>query len=302
MKIVKFVIYLACVVSLGVLGVYLYNAGKDVDTVAPVITVPEESLHLNVNSTDHDLLKDVVAKDNNEGDISNSVFVDKISKGADEQANMFDVSYVAMDEQLNVAEATRKLVYEDYHPPRFSIKKPLEVTSDLELELRDLVTISDLKDGDITPSMRVEGEGIGNVEIIPGNYNVTLKVTNSLGDQSELPVTVKVKSTVTEEGPRIKLTDYVVYLPLNTPIEPNSYLTFVEDGKTLRVANGASDEALGEGEPTEGVETIEASSITYSSNVDPSVPGIYQVVYQYQSPTTNLTGSTTLYVCVERGQ
>lgn len=303
MKIVKGIVYAASVMALIILGVYMYKSHEDKDIDPPVLSVPQVPLEAAVDSTDAELLKGVTAADKVEGDLTDSIFVDKISKGEQKGSKIFEISYVVMDEQLNVAKATRELVYQDYHPPRFSIKAPLETSSNLELDLRDLVTASDVKDGDLTPFIKMTGEGIKSTgdELIPGEYQVTLEVVNSLGDRTQLPITVKVKAPLNEEGPTIQLSEYIVYLPIHTPFDPTNYLQAVEDGETMRVTNGA-ETALNEGEEIGGGQTIDASAITYSSNVDPAVPGIYQVVYQYTSPITNQKGQATLYVCVEGGE
>lgn len=302
MKIVKVVVYSACVISLIILGTYLYKTYENKDTDPPVLSVPKVPLQTDVDSTDEELLKDVTAVDEVEGNLTDSIFVDKISKGENKGSKTFDISYVAIDEQLNVVKETRKLIYQDYHPPRFSIEAPLETSSNLELDLSELLTASDVKDGDLTPFIKITGEGInGNDgELIPGDYQVTLEVVNSLGDRTQLPVTVEVKATLSEKGPAIKLSEYIVYLPINTPFDPTNYLQAVEDEETMRVTNGANKVSTEEEDA--GGQSIDASAITYSSNVDPAVPGVYQVVYQYTSPTTNQKGHATLYVCVEGGE
>lgn len=293
MKVIKFFVYSACAASLVALGMYLYNSQKEQDDVKPIVTVPEEPLLVDINSTDSDLLAGVTAMDDVDGDLSDSIFVDKISKGENEGIGTFDVSYVAIDNHLNVGKGSRKLVYANYRPPHFSVKEPLETTSDLEMDLRSLITAEDVRDGDITPFIKMTGDGLGSDDLIPGNYEVTLEITNSMGDRTVLPVTVKVKSTANEEGPVIRLSDYVVYVPLNAEFSPSIYPQFIDN---TRVVNGTEPQVNSE------EETVNASAIEYTSNVDTSVPGTYQVNYKFTSIETGQTGTATLYVCVERGQ
>lgn len=292
MKIIKRIIYGICIVSIISLGGYLHNDRKEKDTSKPVLNVPNETLVKKIDSSQDELLKGVSAKDSQQEITSENVFVEKITKADNEKMNVFDVSYVAIDDNLNIGRAKRELVYTDYYAPQFSITEPLIGTVEQGISLTKMIDANDCIDGNLQSAIKIKGNELGNNDVAVGDYDLKLEVTNSLGDRSVLPVTFKVLSESEKQAPTIKLDNYVVYVPFNGQFDPQKYPKYIVDGQMKPVSK--EDEISYESE-----DVVPISDVSIKSNVDTQVPGVYTVEYKYTSTVTKYTGKTTLYVCVE---
>ena len=109
-----------------------------------------------------------------------------------------------------------------------------------------------------------------------GLQSLTVRVTNSKGDESELTLNVR----VTGDGrttPRISLSEYIVYMDQGASFSPRSYIESVTqaDGTPMSV-----------------------SDVTIENNVFEDEPGVYTVVYSITDENGN-RGVTELVVVVE---
>ena len=85
MKIVKYAIITLFVVSIAVYTWNWHNNKKNADSTIPVIEIGKEQIDVSVKNMDEDLLKDVVAKDDKDGDITDKIVVESISKFIDKE-------------------------------------------------------------------------------------------------------------------------------------------------------------------------------------------------------------------------
>lgn len=228
------------------------------------------------------LLQDIVALDDRDGDVTDSVLVEQI--GNIDDSNCVQVIYVAFDGAGNVSKFQRAVRLADYTGPRFTLDEPLNFVYGTGFDPLKLVGAEDLIDGDIRH--RVKATLMDEVAIsAEGTHNVLFRVTNSLSDTEQLVLPVEVYYAGRYDA-QLFLTDYLVYLPLNGTFSPESYL------EEYRVYGQAMD--LKGGVP-------EGLSLTIDGQVNTNQPGVYAVRYTMSSTRGNQTscGYTRLIVVVE---
>ena len=86
----------------------------------PQISFDKSSIEAGVDASDEELLRGVTASDPEDGDITDSLIVEGISRMHDGSAK---VSYVAFDSQNHLARAERTVRFTDYRQPVFSFTK-----------------------------------------------------------------------------------------------------------------------------------------------------------------------------------
>lgn len=220
----------------------------------------------------------------------------------------------SFDKAGNCGEAKRMLKYEDYYGPRFSIKQPLRFPLNAVSGISELAQAYDCFDADLTPYILVEGmDKITSLDAKEGSYECTFKVKNSVGDTSELPVSIELYNSDSEEMlvPQIILSDYAVYVSQGENFNYKEYIKniqdsgttlYVDDGNMVEVTDASTNtkslitEALAEGR--EG-NWINISEINFETDLDVNVPGKYTGTYSYESSKTGLIGKTTIYIIVE---
>ncbi len=239
------------------------------DHVAPEIFM-EESLELSVNDPQSVLLQGVTARDDRDGDVTDSLLVEKV-KLVDKSGKM-RVTYAAFDSAGNVAKAAREVQYTDYHSPRFSLSAPLLFTQYSSVDVLSLLTVEDLLDGDI--SHRARATLLDNTSInTPGTHDVEFRVTNSLGETVELVLPVEVRASGSYEA-KLTLTEYLVYLNAGEAFQAKNYL------KTF--TRGTTETSLTAGLPQNYVLKTEGT-------VDTGTPGVYSVSYTVTYTKVNET-------------
>lgn len=85
------------------IGAFLY---VNQDRTAPVISVPETAMIYDASMTQEELLEGVTAYDAQEGDVTDRLFLEKISDMADGRVL---VTYAASDSSNNISEKSRIL-------------------------------------------------------------------------------------------------------------------------------------------------------------------------------------------------
>ena len=112
------VLVIAYVLFIGIDTIYENNSN-------PEIYAPKSILTVSVKDKDKTLLEGVKAKDKEDGDLTDEVFIESISEFNNKQERK--VNYIVIDKDNGVARTTRKIKYSDYEEPKFFIKKPLVV-------------------------------------------------------------------------------------------------------------------------------------------------------------------------------
>lgn len=173
----------------------------------PQFTVDGETLEVSIQDGSEALLQGVTAQDGRDGDVTDSILVEKLSDLYDGNRRL--VTYAAFDKDDNVAKTTREISYTDYAPPRFSLTGDLRWRTGETVDPTQLVQASDLLDGDLTEKVKVRTETTISSRTA-GTYAVSFSVTNSAGDTQTLDTQIEIYDGAPNEA-KLELTDYLVY-------------------------------------------------------------------------------------------
>ena len=256
------------------------------DTKPPEISVGTEVLELSVSAPRSDLLRNITAVDNQDGDVSDSMVVESI-KALDSDGTL-EVSFAAFDQAGNVSKATRTVRYTDYEPPRFSLNQAMVYAYNTNFDPLSAIGATDPLEGDL--SHRIRAMSMDDTSIAaPGDHQVEFRVTNSLGDTIRLTLPVTVYDDK-ERGLTVELTDYLIYLKAGSRFDSDDYLHLVSYGSEIyNAAEGLPD----------------GYSVRTSGKVRTGEPGVYTVDYTvtYTQETytgdRHISGKTRLIVIVE---
>lgn len=201
---------------------YFYIDHKlSIDETLPVITVEGDMIEVSINATDDDLLQGVSAYDEKDGDLTEKVIVESISKFI--ETGVCKVTYAVCDENDHVANATRKIRYTDYTPPRFELYNDLCFSVYEGASINGILAALDCLDGNITRDMIVTSSNF--VASSTGVFSIDAVVTNSKGDSSsiKLPLIVEDRGL---SAPKISLNKYLLKIKVG---EQKDYSSFVEE-------------------------------------------------------------------------
>ena len=123
MKIYKIAVILLFLAVSGVFLVTFVAERFTVDTTVPVISLEDDVLELSVNAKDKDFLDGVTAFDEKDGDLTDEIIVESVSRFI--EPGVCKVKYAVCDSDNHVAHATRKVRYKNYEPPKFKLKNSL---------------------------------------------------------------------------------------------------------------------------------------------------------------------------------
>lgn len=239
------------------------------DTQPPKIKV-DGQLTLSVLDPREKMLEGVTAMDNRDGDVTASVVVESILMT--EKESTVKVVYAAFDHAGNVAKTEREVVFSDYRPPRFYLSGPMVYPVSATFDVLSSITAEDDLDGDISRSIRVtpmSEESIGT----QGVHDVKFRVTNSMGDSTELVLPVEVYPAESYRA-YLKLTDYLVYLAPGSAFNAKDYLYEFELFNDTTYLRGTFPEEL---------------TLKIRGEVNTNVPGVYPVSYTVTGEHLNET-------------
>ena len=263
--------------------------GRTSDSIAPVITMDNTEISISVNDDENVLLEGVTAKDNRDGDVSDSLTVDNISTFNREGKRY--VTIAAFDSSNNVGKKTREITYTDYRPPHFDITEPM-IFSIGATKFFDNITANDVLDGDVTGNIHFE-DNTRFYSSEPGDYNVVIQVKNSAGDVSSLPLTISIMDKAYDEKPRVHLKHYIRYTRKNVKLDYKKLMDCVYIGNRKYELVGGDDVED---------ETIGRDRIRINDDgVNYEKAGTYTVNYKLtvEQGDEKVTGTTKLIVVVE---
>lgn len=270
------------VATLAAFAGYLMLRQMNTDDVGPKITVDTAPLAVSVSDPDEAYLQGVTAYDEQDGDVTNLLLVESIY-GVTED-HQVTVTYAAFDRAGNVTKAQRQVTLTDYRAPRFTLDSALAFPASSGIDVMDYIGAEDVIDGDIL--RRVRATLISNTGSLAdvGTHDVKLRVTNSIGDISELILPVEVYGSD----------------KYNAELELKSYLVYLEQGASFNAKSYLSSFSYG-GEPIDLTSIPEEMTVTISSGVDIQTPGVYPVTYTatYTYNQTTYTAYSKLFVVVE---
>ena len=103
MKVFKIVVLIAfAFISIASAAVYI-GEKMAVDKTLPVITIEEEMIEVSLKSTDEELLKGVTAHDEKDGDLTDKIIIESISRF--KEKGISKVIYAVCDSNNNVSRA-----------------------------------------------------------------------------------------------------------------------------------------------------------------------------------------------------
>lgn len=268
LKTIRVLLILFFAAALIVAGILFYLNYTRTDVSAPTIVSNIASLEVSVKATKADFCAGLQAYDNMDGEITDRIMVRSVSTFSDPENAEFRASYIVFDDASNYATWERTVRYTDYTHPRFHMSKPLIFNVGETVSFLDRISATDCIDGNITGRMSLTESNVSNT--IPGSYKVQVSVTNRMGDNVSLPLTVLVINQTTA-APKIALKEYLVYVPQGETPNFRSYLSSLTD---------PLDES--------GEEISVLKAKVNFSEFDASTPGTYDIYYYF----TGLSGET----------
>ncbi len=278
MRYLRVLISVLCAASvIAYAGLYIVIK-MGMDTTPPEITDSLGEIEVSVTATDSELKKGLSARDDSDGDVTDSMIVGNRSKFTD--SGVCTMEYIAFDKSNNVSSYKRQVKFTDYHPPRFTLGKSLVYQTGRNITLLERIGAADVFDGDISDNISIISSNISLID--RGDYSITVKTSNSSGDESrlELPVHFTVSDELQYD---VHLSDYIVYVPVGTAIDPTTYFEGVSArGKSL----------------VESSIQCSVKDIAITGTVDANTPGVYEICYRYTAPNGK-SGISYLVVVVE---
>lgn len=262
------ILILLAVLSAAFIATRIYQ-GSSTRHDPPVISCPEGILEVSASDDESVLLSGVTASDPQDGDLTNQIIIGGISKLISKDTAK--VTLMVFDSDDNMGKLVRYIRYTDYHRPQFTVTKPLAFSSTKEVSLLDRLKAEDVVDGDISARIRVST--LASTDNC-GVYDITIQVTNSVGDTAWLQLPVLVQET-DPLRPVIDLSSYLVYQDVGSSFDAMSYVT----GLTV------------------SGEAVDTSKVSVNSNVDTAEAGTYRVMYTYSAGSA--TGTAILTVVVQ---
>ncbi len=241
------------------------------DNSIPVISVATESIEISIKDKESILLEGVTAFDEKDGDITDKVLVESVSKFI--SPGVCTVTYAVADSDNHVSKATRTLKYKDYTPPEFYMKRALVYSVEEKVDIRSAIGARDCIDGDISDKVTITATDF--VENTTGVFTVSVQVANSKGDMIYLDVTVHVEGNETM-APEISLEKTLIYTKKGEKPVFEDYIKEV-------TVNGV---------------LMDNYNLLISTNFDSEKEGTYNVHY-YISTDEGYEGHSILTVVVE---
>ena len=291
MKTFRKIWLIAVLIVSAIFGAYKIYIMKTEDYSRPVFTCEEDTLHIGVEDGEDVLLNGITASDEKDGDVTDSILVEKLTDIYDDNKRL--VTYIAFDADNHISSMEREIVYTDYSSPRFKLTGSLRFRAGETIDLDAIVKAEDCLDGDISRQIKIKKETTINNRT-PGLYPVEFQVTNSAGDTVRLPVEIEVYQPDTTQM-ELNLTDYLIYYE-GGKINYSSYLKSVTDGSSEYYFEGTEDD-----HDTAEQTPLSRQWVTIDSKVDTKTPGVYPVYfyYRYDEDEGTCKAMEMMYVVVE---
>ena len=289
------------IISLFLFGANYYKTNVINDKTGPLFQMDNSVIKVSVKDDVKALLTGLTAIDATDGDVSNSIIVESISPFTGTGHRV--VNYAAFDSDNHVTHVKRELAYTDYEAARFHLKKQLSFPMNAT-NLLEGISVEDCIDGDLTKSVKMMyDEELDTTRV--GEYSARLKVTNSAGGVSYLPVKVEIyDASVYFRLPQIKLKENLVYVDKGTDFDEQEYISAITvNGEDYSLTDEKGTYGAYYLSPEVDEKSIGIDRVEIDSNVDTDVSGYYEVVYSFEDTEFSTgTGNARLYVVVTEGR
>lgn len=271
---------------------YRLNEFRKSDSSGPVFSGGQDSLEVSIQDGEDVLLQGITASDKKDGDVTESILVEELSKLYD--GSKRTVTYAAFDSDNHVTEMEREIIYTDYISPRFELTGSLRFRAGEAVNVDKIVKAKDCLDGDLSNKVKIEMDTTINNRVT-GIYSIVYEVTNSAGDTVRLPIDIEIYQSKGTEV-EMNLDRYLVYYE-GTDLNYKDYLKSIKFNSVESPFEGESEQQSARMTGEE----ISKSKVTVRSEVDKNTPGIYPVYYYYRDTQGTITYEATevLYVVVE---
>ena len=194
------------------------------DTTAPVISDSLEQPHLESAQDDQALKEGLTASDNRDGDLTDKIMVERLSRFT--EPGVCNVSYVVFDKSNNICRYERKVVFDNYTPPRISLEKPLVYYAGSDITFMDRLKLTHALEGDISHKLKLEASNVDSSEV--GVYEIQLRAVTLYGEEvyAKLPLNVIAYNA---QAQVINLKQNLVYVKQGEPFNPKLYIKDVKD-------------------------------------------------------------------------
>ena len=270
MKFYRIAVICIFVVMTAVFGyTYIMNY-ISTDTTYPVIHLEDDILEMSVKADESEFLDGVTARDGKDGDISDKVIIESVSKFI--KPGICKVTYAVCDADNHVATAVRKVKYTDYKSPQYVLNESLCYSVYESINFKNAISVSDCFDGDLSNSMILTSNDY--TSSAEGVFTIDATVTSSKGDTAtiSLPFIVENRSLT---APQIELSQYLLFVKKGEEVDPEQFIVSATDNK---------DEDITE-------------DITIDTNLDVRKEGTY-IVHYYADDERGERGHSILIVVV----
>lgn len=254
------------ILCIGLAGIFVWNRVSS-DRKAPEIKVGSEKLVYKEGMEDAELLKGVSAKDDKDGDVSDSLVVESIFQSKDGKS--VTVVYAAKDENNNVGKAKRTLSCEGAEDAEDNSDNQ-EADGQEGEEKKD-----DAEPASTEPNEGEGSEGDGNSEEKPEGE----------GDQQEsdptaIPADQKAEiDALQPQQPKFYLKEYQTTITVGGSLNKLSFMKDIVDD-------------------TDGIDVL-SRRIQIEDNLNTQVPGTYEVKYYVVDTQGNQSNVARLTVIVQ---
>ncbi len=270
MRVVRLAVALIFAVTSVLFGIVYIKEKRSMDYTIPEIKISDEVLEVDLKSTHQDYLKGVTAHDAKDGDLTDRIVVESVSKFITK--GVCKVTYAVCDNDNNVANATRKIKFKNYTSPQFRLSGSLCYSLYEHIDLFQYISAVDCIDGNISGDIIITSKDFAGSST--GVFTIDATVTNSKGDTTNisLPLIVEDRSV---SAPKIELSEYLIYAKLNEQKDFRGYLVSAKDSKDADLTN----------------------SVRIETNIDMTKEGLYSVHY-YATDSFGSQGHSVLMVYV----
>lgn len=250
---------------------FFIDAKLNTDTTLPQIYIEGDLLDVSIHDGEEALLQGVSAYDKKDGDITSEIIVESVSSFVED--GICNVTYAVADNDKHVTKNTRMIRYTDYTSPKFSLSKSVVFSVSQSLDVRSVIGVEDIIDGDISEKLIVTASDFK--ASTAGAFTVSVQATNSKGDTVYLDLPIFVEQARVR-APQIQLRDYLIYVDKGSEPDFRSYIASV----------------------TSDYNAVDESSLVISEDYDPGTPGVYSIHY-YVLDAQGYEGHAVLTVVVE---
>lgn len=204
-------------------GTFVFQKGNE-DSTLPEITMKDDFIEVSCDATDKDFLKGVKATDEKDGNLTDQVIVESISRFI--EPGVCEVKYAVCDSNNHVARATRKVRFVDYESPKFKLSESLCFSLYETTNVASCIRAIDSIEGDISENLVITSADYNSS--VSGIFSLELSVANKKGDTSTLtlPLIMEDRSL---SAPVIKLKNYLIYLDKDQEVDFEDYIIEATD-------------------------------------------------------------------------